>query len=70
MNYPNDVKVAGNYAYVTDAEGLKCINIAEPCEAVLTDSVQYSSALFVDVAGKYAYVTADNKLNIVYSGEK
>lgn len=59
LDNPRDVKVIGNYAYVTDG-GLCIINISDPSnpyiEGRLTDTI--GSTYGVDVVGNYAY-TAD-----------
>ena len=73
MDIPTDVKVVGNYAYVTarDSNSLAIIDVTDPTNPTLTgsliDAVNLNEPVSLVVTGKYAYVCAiaANRLTIV-----
>jgi len=64
MDIPTDVKVVGNYAYVTarDSNSLAIIDVTDPTNPTLVGTLQDNTLLDsisnVYVDGKYAYTTA------------
>jgi hypothetical protein len=65
-DYYYGIDVVNNTAYVTSGEkGLLIIDVSDPSNPVITDSVNMIGAIDVVVSGSYAYVVVANGLAIV-----
>jgi hypothetical protein len=65
VSFPNDVAVAGGYAYVASETGLRVINVAKPTAPFEASRYNITISNAVTVVNDYAYLTNGYGLQIV-----
>jgi hypothetical protein len=65
LNDANNVTIAGNYAYITTAQGLAIVSIDDPLNPRLVNRISLKHPRSVAIQFRYAFVVDDEGLRVV-----
>ena len=65
LNDANNITIAGNYAYITTAQGLVIVNLDDPLNPQLVRRISLKHPTSVAIQFRYAFVVDDEGLKVI-----
>src|SRR5262249_15903372 len=65
LNDANNITIAGNYAYITTAQGLAIVSIDDPLKPRIVDHINLKHPKSVAIQFRYGFVVDDDGLKVV-----
>src|SRR6201988_3379409 len=65
LNDANNITIAGNYAYITTAQGLAVVNLNDPLKPRLVTRISLKNPKSIAIQFRYAFVVDDEGLKII-----
>jgi hypothetical protein len=65
LNDANNIAIAGNYAYITTAEGLAIVSINDPLKPLIVNRISLKHPRAVAIQFRYAFVVDEEGLKVI-----
>src|SRR5436853_6177118 len=65
LNDANNITIAGNYAYITTAQGLAIVSINDPLNPRLVKHIPFKHPKAIAIQFRYAFIVDDEGLKVV-----